>query len=159
MELIILRHGEAEAAALSDRQRNLTDYGRYQASRAGEWLAEQGLDVDLCWVSPYPRAQQTAQCVQQSQPEMPLITQSFLTPGASPIAVAEQLPTAQCERLLLVSHNPMVSMLGAYLVGSRDRYATAMGTASMALLRSEDWLPGCCELQWLRHAPEFEHSL
>ncbi len=159
MELIIMRHGEAEMNALSDRQRKLTDYGRYQAGKAGEWLLANNLVADICWASPYPRAQQTAAAVQQPMAEMPIITQDFLTPGASPMAVAEQLLAVNCERLLLVSHNPMVSMLVAYLAGSRDSHATAMGTASMALLSADEILPGCCELQWLRHAPEFERAL
>ena len=63
MKLWILRHGEAEPHARSDAQRNLTEHGREQVRQAAAHLIGQSIDTIL--VSPYVRAQQTAEIVRK----------------------------------------------------------------------------------------------
>jgi phosphohistidine phosphatase SixA len=159
MELIVMRHGEAETYAASDRARNLTRHGRQQAVAAGKWLVEHSLTAEHIWVSPYPRAQQTAECVQLAMGLLPSTTQDFLQPGSSPVAVLDHLSQSHYSRLLIVSHNPMISQLVNYLASGTLHGPAAMGTASIAKFSADEWLAGCCELDWLRHAPNFENSL
>ena len=159
MNLIIMRHGEAEPYASSDRDRALSDYGRQQAYAAGEWLKANDISISQCWASPYLRTQQTAECVQSVYGELPTTPAGFLTPGSSPMAVVEQLRDNANNNLLVISHNPMVSQLVNYLSSGRTQGAAIMGTASMALFDETQWLPGCCSLLWLRHAPDFEREL
>jgi phosphohistidine phosphatase len=169
MKVVVMRHGEAEPYGVSDRERALTDAGRQQATAAGTWLREQGFLINRCLASPYLRTQQTAENVCAAYGGFSLAAADFLTPGSSPMTVVEQLQKIDCEGVLLISHNPMVSQLVNYLSSGKYQGAASMGTASMALFSDkqisdkqfsdEKWLPGCCNLEWLRHAPNFERAL
>ena len=159
MDLIIMRHGEAQPHAPSDYDRNLTEYGQQQALTAGQWLKDNGYKLSEAWVSPYPRAQQTFQQVQSVLNIPSTETVDCLLPGSSPDAVVEKLSQLDRDCVLIVSHNPMVSQLVNYLCSGQFYGAAAMGTASMAFVTAEDCLPGCCELNWLRHAPDFERAI
>ena len=63
MKVFIMRHGESEVMAQSDKERRLTDYGKHQSTLQGEWLQQYlkmtGIVLDKVLVSPYTRAQQT----------------------------------------------------------------------------------------------------
>ncbi len=168
MNIVIMRHGEAEATASSDAQRSLTDYGFEQASKAGQCLKALAFFPDQLWVSPYVRARQTIDGVirslysvddtadhkadQNTQPEL----HDTLVPESNPSVVLDSIHTAQCDNLLIVSHQPLVSVLIGLLAGADSRSRVAMAPASMAMLRADVPLAGCCDLQWLRHAPHFD---
>jgi phosphohistidine phosphatase len=57
--LVIMRHAKAEPYAATDEERELTAQGESDAVAAGEWLAEQGIDVDRALVSGAARARGT----------------------------------------------------------------------------------------------------
>jgi phosphohistidine phosphatase SixA len=160
MQLVIMRHGEAEAFVDSDKNRQLTSYGREQAVKAGACLADFKFDFQQLWVSPYIRAQQTAEWVlsslldQTSQADLMQKTLAILTPDNNPSTVISALETSDVERLLIVSHQPLVSHLIASLVGV-DSYSIPMAPASMALLQTETIAAGCFDLKWLRHSPNY----
>ncbi|MHB8822509.1 MAG: SixA phosphatase family protein, partial [Pseudomonadaceae bacterium] len=63
MKLWLLRHGEAEPRARTDAERNLTEQGRLDVRAIAAHLRNQPLQTIL--VSPYQRAQQTAEIVRQ----------------------------------------------------------------------------------------------
>ncbi|AFF23716.1 phosphohistidine phosphatase SixA [Pasteurella multocida subsp. multocida str. HN06] len=58
MDIFVMRHGEAEVMAKSDRERHLNRRGIQQAISQGEWL-KSTMTVDKVLVSSYARAQQT----------------------------------------------------------------------------------------------------
>ena len=58
--IYLLRHGEAEDAALDDAARRLTEKGERQARDAGVALKELGVAIDACLASPKVRAFDTA---------------------------------------------------------------------------------------------------
>ena len=64
-ELILARHGQSYGNL--DRSlgpdTDLTDLGREQAARLGNWLAEQGYDFGAIYCSTLRRARQTAEIV------------------------------------------------------------------------------------------------
>ena len=64
MKVWILRHGEAQAHARTDAERNLTEQGRAEALRSAAHLI--GQPIDAIFASPYVRAQQTAQLVREA---------------------------------------------------------------------------------------------
>jgi phosphohistidine phosphatase len=136
----------------------LTPRGLADASHAGEQLQQLGFAPAATWVSPYLRAQQTANQLQQHLPLGDRAVLDSLVPESSPHAMAELLASCEAERLMLVTHNPFVSALLGLLIEGHTRHSYAMAPASMVLLQGEVLLPGCCELVWLRHAPEFRVS-
>ena len=156
MNLLIIRHGEAEPSTGSDSERNLTDYGHQQAKLAGLYLAQSALKFDHIWVSPYRRAQQTAEELMSSMTPMPRREIAELVPETKPVVLLELIEQAQAENLIIVSHQPLVSALAGLMVNGNIRSGPSMSTASMVLLEVNQWLPGCSQLQWLRHAPTFQ---
>jgi phosphohistidine phosphatase len=155
MNIVVMRHGEAETNSASDEVRNLTDYGRLQAGLAGECLRRLSLEFDQVWVSPYSRAVQTADAVLRSYSDVSIHreTTSLLVPEASPAQVADRIAETSDCNVLIVSHQPLVSALVGILEKADSRMGPPMSPASMALLTADTILAGCCRLQWVRHAP------
>ena len=158
MRLLIMRHGEAESAFSLDRsdaERRLTERGHLQARQAGRVLAEAGFAPSQLWASPYQRTQQTAADVIASFPGLQAKTNEALVPDNRPAGVLDQLAEYNTDSLMLVSHQPLVSLLVAKLTGQDQYRVPSMAPASMVLLEAEHLLPGCCEIVWHRHAPDF----
>lgn len=158
MQLLIVRHGEAQPYAGSDAERSLTPRGMEQAAAAGQCLAQLQVGFDAVWVSPYRRAQQTADIL---LPAAAVDTRhkqtvSGITPEDAPEQVLKLLQSAGVERLMMVSHQPLVSGLAGLLLSGHTHAGPTMGTASMVYLQCDMLQPGCGELLWLRHAPSYE---
>ena len=68
MKIFIMRHGEAEVMAKTDKARRLTEYGKKQAFAQGLWLAKQlnSTALERVLVSPYQRAQETFEQVNRA---------------------------------------------------------------------------------------------
>ena len=160
MNILIMRHGEAQAFAESDSQRQLTPNGQSQAIRAGQCLNPLLLSFNEVWVSPYIRAQQTANAVLEAAGLMaiPRRTVASITPDNSVYEVANLLEKSNVGNLLLVSHQPLVSTLVGLLVHANTNAGPPMAPASMVLLETDCLMSGNCNIRWLRHAPNFEVS-
>jgi phosphohistidine phosphatase len=156
MHIVIMRHGEAEPFVTSDEQRNLTDNGRSQAIAAGRCLKQLAIEFDQVWVSPYVRTQQTADGVLESFVGANRQTVDVLVPDSNPQIIMDRIESSLCQRLLIISHQPLVSSLVAVLESGRRAGGPPMSPASMAFLTAEHLLAGCCQLKWLRHSPNFE---
>jgi phosphohistidine phosphatase len=156
MNIVIMRHGQAQARATTDFERPLTALGVEQAIAAGACLSTQDFQIDEVWVSPYLRTQQTADHVMSQLPACPRVTVAALVPEAELITIRSALEESETKNLLLVSHQPLVSSLVATL--SAAKFHIPMSPASMALLTAPLMAAGCAHLQWLRHAPEFERE-
>ena len=156
MNILIMRHGEAETAAPSDAERNLTENGCQQAQLAGQCIGDLSLSFDQVWVSPYLRAQQTADGVLASLTGFKRKTLNFLVPEIAPSMVVDRLAESDVENVLIVSHQPLVSALVGLLENADDRAGPPMSPASMVLLSTDMVLAGCCQRQWIRHAPTFQ---
>ncbi|MBV1840861.1 phosphohistidine phosphatase SixA [Photobacterium ganghwense] len=122
MRIYIMRHGEAETFASSDAERSLTERGERLSAQMAEQLALQlTTGLDLVWVSPYLRAQQTWQAMASALPEPKrLMDVEEITPYGDAEHVAAYLKAMitieQPETVLLVSHLPLVGYLTAELV-------------------------------------------
>ncbi|WP_455824243.1 phosphohistidine phosphatase SixA [Pseudomonas graminis] len=143
MKLWVLRHGEAEAHARSDAERNLTEHGRGEVLRSAAQLI--GQPISAIFASPYVRAQQTAQLVRDALGFDPEIrTVPWLTPDGSPLQVLQKLDND--DNVLLVSHQPLVGSLISFLQHGHQRQPQPMYTASLAELEGDFPLAGTMTL-------------
>jgi len=143
VKLWILRHGEAEAHARTDAERNLTERGRAEVLRSAAHLIGQPLGAIIA--SPYVRAQQTARLVREALGFVPDIrTVPWLTPEGSPEQVLAHLVAE--DNVLLVSHQPLVGNLISFLQHGHSRQPQPMYTASLAQLEGEFALAGLMSL-------------
>ncbi|MBC3766722.1 phosphohistidine phosphatase SixA [Neptunicella marina] len=115
MNLYIMRHGDAEQSNGQDSLRALTVKGVDEAAEAGEWLKSQGASIDLAMVSPFLRAQQTFEHVQQHNQPIEHITYNELIPEGSADEVQALLDGIlldnSLDNVLIVSHMPLVCYL------------------------------------------------
>jgi phosphohistidine phosphatase len=158
MHIVIMRHGEAESFAGSDAKRDLTDLGCQQATTAGQRLKQLAIGFDQVWVSPYNRTQQTSDRVLSALPAIERRTLDILVPESNPSAVLDEIESSGVQQLLIISHQPLVSILAALLEFGNRQGGPAMAPASMVMLEAEHLLSACCQRRWLRHAPNFEEG-
>lgn len=143
MRLYLLRHGEAEPyGTVSDAERRLVPVGVAAVKRQRSWLEP----VDGFFCSPYQRARQTAELIRATVGGQQPTLDQRLTPDCPVQAVLDLLNDAQGERLLLVGHNPLLSLLANTLLG--DRNALALPTAGLVCLEADGWFPGSAQLLW-----------
>lgn len=155
MELLLLRHGEAEARAASDEMRPLTPHGVRQADAVMSWLARSDWRPQHLLISPYRRARATAKSLRDLWSRVPASTDERLTPDNTPETLLEAVAATGAERVMVIGHNPVLGNTAQWLLDSE--YPLPLGTASMALLRAEVLEKGCAQLLWLRHYPDYAH--
>ncbi|MES2819020.1 MAG: phosphohistidine phosphatase SixA [Pseudomonadota bacterium] len=152
MKLWLLRHGEAESEfqASSDAARALTPHGRQEVQHSAARL--QGQDLTAILVSPYVRAQQTAELVRQVLGFAGAIeTVPWLTPDSDPRQVLRQLDKRGGASVLLVTHQPLVGQLVGILLHGHRQSPVPMHTASLAELEGEMPFAGLMNLRGLYH--------
>ena len=148
MTLWLLRHGEAEPRARSDAERALTERGRKEVRRSAEHL--RGRPLTYILVSPYLRAQQTAEIVREVLGlKLPLTTVGWATPDDSVREAAGHLDGYPGE-CLLVSHNPLLGNLSGLLIDGHLQQPLGLHTASLVELDGEP-VPGLMHLVGLHH--------
>ena len=120
MRIYLVRHGDAvpEEAAGSDRDRWLSPRGREATRVLGRLLREQAIAPDMILSSPLPRAVQTAELLATSLDYLGIVTAlRCLEPAAQPRVAATAIHAAGTA-VIVVSHEPAISALGAYLLGA-----------------------------------------
>lgn len=125
MQLFLMRHGEASFLAHSDRERTLTETGRFHTCEMSIWLAKSVMEFDLVLVSPYLRAQQSWQEVSKHFPEpRKWLVLDELTPSGDPrtaadltIAYAEQY---KADKVLVIAHMPLLGYMVSELVAGTE---------------------------------------
>ena len=127
--IYLFRHAEAEDAyaGKSDYERKLTKTGREQVKTIAKFCNEQEIMCDEVWASPYLRTMETAKILLNNLPKNKnkIIKNDYL-------AIASSLPDCLYEisnfsiqnntnaKLLIVSHEPNISMMISKLVGSQN---------------------------------------
>lgn len=149
MQLLLLRHADAESSAPTDDLRALSDKGRQQAKRVARFCKERGLQPDLILTSPFLRAEETARIVGEELKSERVLS-AFLAAGMMPSAAIEELRT--CQRLdcvMLVGHEPDLSSLAGALLGAGNPGALRMRKATLAGLNVEALTLGGAQLEFL----------
>lgn len=150
MKLFLMRHGDAEFNASIDSQRQLTDLGKENAHQMATNHRDDLSSVSKLWVSPYVRAQQTADIVSNVlDNSVPRETQAFLKPSSDPNTVFAAVEKQQ-QSLLIVSHQPLIGTLVDLLAGLEPG-SHRMSTASLACIEIDIIARACGELLWLHH--------
>jgi phosphohistidine phosphatase len=118
-QLILLRHAEAQPkqAGISDFDRALTGHGRTEALDAAACLKQAAIRLDAVLVSPALRARETALIVAaQLDFDQKLLYDDILYHGdAQALLGTLQRCNGHASSVLLVGHNPSVSMLARRL--------------------------------------------
>ena len=164
--LWLLRHGEASFHAATDKARYLTAQGLQDCQQVGAKLS---LFAESCHAplpehilsSPYQRTQQTFSAVQQGLSYSPTSSVSEqLTPNANiedVLLMLEQHVASNHDlrSLMIVSHQPLVSYLQAYLVDGdmRQAFNFPMAPASLSLLKMPLIAAGLAEVCQVWHRP------
>lgn len=150
--LYIMRHGDAVSRAPTDSERPLSDRGRQEAESMIQHLLERPPERVL--VSPYLRAQQTARIVLEglnSHGHLPVVeTIPYITPDDSPTAAVGKLADFTDDTLLMVSHNPFVSILVGLLTEGHMQGGIPMATASIARITGSEIGLGTGDLDWYK---------
>ncbi|RYY79149.1 MAG: phosphohistidine phosphatase [Moraxellaceae bacterium] len=120
MQLILMRHGEAQSPVTSDAARQLTARGWAQAaSTAGRIV--QRVKPDLFVVSPLVRAQQTRQAFDAYCTSIPVITFDGIKPDDKAALALDWLSEQQGQCIVVICHMNIVAYLGGLLVGEPPR--------------------------------------
>ncbi|RZU37079.1 phosphohistidine phosphatase SixA [Fluviicoccus keumensis] len=116
MQIILIRHGEAEPMRRTDAERNLTLNGLHQAQQAAAWLINHGVSLDGLFASPYYRARQTAGEIGNVL-DVPVTLTDRITPDRDPREITawlDSLDLPENSVIALVCHMPVVGLLAAY---------------------------------------------
>ena len=132
---LILRHAKSSwnNRHQQDHERPLNERGKRAAPRMGELILEQQLTPDTIISSTAQRARETVQVVASScqfAGEIVYDDNLYLAPPSVYIDILSTLPE-QCERILLVGHNPGMEELVSQLTGQQ----VTMPTAALAHLQ------------------------
>jgi phosphohistidine phosphatase len=118
INLVIMRHGEAEPLSSQDSQRQLTVRGQHEVNQMAIWLQQHYAAFDSVWTSPYLRTRQTAELMLAKQaPFSQLeIVPELVPDGDAGIFKAyfdARISEKPDARVLVISHMPLVSFLVA----------------------------------------------
>jgi len=137
--LVVMRHSKAEQSGPSDFERQLTDRGVVDATEAGQWLANRGIEPDQALVSASVRTLQTWESVNEGGGwDLEATPEQALYDAGTESALDLIRGTDEAMRtLVVVGHNPTMATLAALLDdGQGDEEAStevAIGFPTSAL--------------------------
>ncbi len=150
MKLYIVRHADAVSVGgdiHSDFDRTLTDRGRSDAVMMARMLAHLDIDIQAVLTSPLVRAVETGEIFGRELKREAATTQN-LEPGFSPRSLYEEVASMPGKAgIVLIGHQPDVSMFISYLVSPNQGATIAMETAAIACVHLQ--LTGEGQLRWL----------
>jgi len=122
MEIYLLRHGAAErnASCGRDADRRLTEEGIAAVTEVVTQALQAGFNPSLILTSPYTRALETATLAARFVAyDQEILTTTALTPESTPEeAWAELRLYGDQASVLAVTHEPLVSALASWMLGS-----------------------------------------
>ncbi|MEP0072458.1 MAG: phosphohistidine phosphatase SixA [Marinomonas sp.] len=148
--LYVLRHGHAEPYSNSqDAQRKLTGKGVAQVVSTAEAFVKKAEHLDVVFVSPYLRAQQTAKTFLATLGESVEVKDCpEITPDGRVVNVAAWLGEQPYESILLITHQPFAYQLIDFLADEPLPKGFMMNTATLAALEGELLAGACCRCRW-----------
>lgn len=161
MEILVVRHAQAEDDSLSgrDEDRTLTDKGRIQSRDLGRHLKKINQVPQLILTSPRVRARDTAILLSEAAGSPPPLEEGALNCGARPKNIVDLLSNYQkFERVAIVGHQPDLGYLVEWWLGAGDgRIRVRKGSVialhlNRSLQKAE--LQAILPWQWLISDPE-----
>ena len=151
MIVVVLRHGEAGASEQGDRYRALTARGKVDICHVINSRLDELSSIKEVWVSPYVRAQETADIVTSLLPDRKRVVYEELTPDGSPDALISALENCDDDSaVLLVSHQPLVGRFADLICGTPRGYH-AFDTASLVAFDLPVSVAGAGTCLWATH--------
>ena len=148
MELILLRHGEAEFSS-PDSARQLTANGKQQVIKMAKTYRQNINGIELVLTSPLKRALETTQLFMgNAEIACDVRIVDFLLPDSSVNLVKQQIQTFDNEKILMVGHLPLLDYWIDYLTGNNS---VTMATASLASLTMDYAYKGMATINWNYH--------
>ena len=139
MKLYVMRHGSAEEQSPSgnDESRALTPSGRDRVKDVGRKLVELQEAPKHIVCSPLVRALQTAEIVHaHAKVDAPVEVNDAMSPRGDALSMVRAAAHAGKKRLMVVGHEPDLSILVASLLG--QPLASGFGKAMVVALRVPD---------------------
>jgi phosphohistidine phosphatase len=150
MLLYLLRHAEAEPHRADDVSRKLTGKGEKQARAVGSFLDERGIKPEIILTSPVVRARETAMLVAEELGVEPPTEVSWLACGMNPErAFAELAGYARLASLMIVGHEPDLSVLVAHLLDLGSSASVNISKASLTCIEVSRPVAGSGLLRFL----------
>ncbi|MGC6481924.1 MAG: phosphohistidine phosphatase SixA [Porticoccaceae bacterium] len=148
MELILLRHGEAEFSS-PDSARQLTANGKQQVIKMAKTYRQNINGIELVLTSPLKRALETTKLFMgNTEIDCDVRIVDFLLPDSSVNLVEQQIQTFDNKKILMVGHLPLLDYWIDYLTGNNS---VTMATASLASLTLDYAYKGMATLNWNYH--------
>jgi phosphohistidine phosphatase len=150
LNLYIVRHGDANALGgefRSDHERTLSDEGRSDAHLMAQALVNIDLNISAILTSPLVRAIETGEIFGRALKREPTVTRK-LEPGFDPRSLTDEvLSMTDSGGVVVIGHQPDMSMLISYLISPTHAATVAMETCAIAAVH----LPsnGPPRLRWL----------
>ncbi len=153
MHFYLMRHADAVAGDGSDYARILSDKGKKQVEKMGEWLSRLVTKPLLIVCSPYPRAHETATLLtKELSGGVTVQPDERLAPGMTVGAAGEIMHDygSKSGSVMLVCHAPDCNRLAAYIMGAKDTTVDIRkgGIAAFDTARAGF---GGSTLEWLIH--------
>lgn len=153
-ELFIMRHGHAQSFTVRDELRELSDQGVQEVELAINRQLGELQSIEKILVSPFRRAQQSADIVCKYLTKASRENLELIVPSGSPEKVIDyfyhRAQNESLSSLMIVSHLPLVGLLLETLCDTEPEFHN-MGTASLAAIDVEAFAPACAQLRWLKH--------
>ena len=131
MIVYLVRHGIAEDWPESgrDRDRRLTEQGRSRLKHSGRGLKKLGVKPDVILTSPFLRAAETAAILAETlnRPNS-LQTVELLQSGGGSEEHIRELLDDQANEVMIVGHQPEMSLMAEELVGRGARLVFKKGS-------------------------------
>src|SRR5262245_54806025 len=150
MKLYLIRHAEAESAAATDADRELTEKGREEARRLAKACQRLGLRFDAVVASPLVRAQQTAEELLAflGDPKPALHTLDEIGFDVRPKRIVKFLRELGNDSVAIVGHQPGLTRFAAWLIGSKKAQLD-LDKAGAARICCDTLEKGGGALEWL----------
>jgi len=147
MKLILIRHAEA---IVSNENRYLTSEGRQFFRKTARTMLKNGVEPNIIFTSPHIRAVQTADILAETLSYCgPLIVKVTLKSDFDMRAFENLLNDYQgIEELVLVGHEPDMSILVVSFLSLSERFDFVKGTAVFLRINGND-LQAPATFKWL----------
>lgn len=156
MNVYILRHGIAVEPGTKgykqDSERPLTAEGRQKLLHVAATFAALEISFDLILSSPYVRARQTAELISKKlNCARKLTLTEHLQPGGSFKTLLQDIRRLkpQPASLLLVGHEPDLSLSASLLVSGSTKTRFELKKAGLIALEAGSLIPGSAVLQFM----------
>jgi phosphohistidine phosphatase len=141
LNLILVRHAEAESNGHTDHARILTPAGRQRAAISGKLISQKFKEIDLAIISDAARTKETFLELKSAIQTIRVVFESRLysanTPADLKQIVSEHIGQGE-STVMLIGHNPIISTFASYMSG--DFFAFAPADFAILRMEADHWL-------------------